>query len=588
MRRYPPGNRVSSLISGTLQGLLLVSLLLLSPFGVFPTPSLVDSSIELTANEPAMTIPTTSLETIRAPTGDLVPPEIAGISTPIETVSLPGAAAQQSTLPVAAPDSPYAATSFTVAAYQESAGGTVLNEPAAAENAGPIAIEPLLGYYSPNTIVELRSDGLWFVRPPYESPLVPTGDGSYYFTQGWLAGRLSYFSRNDAGGVSMMLLSDTGSWNEFARSGEIYNDLDPALAGRLAHILDQTIAETNVPGAILYVYLPGQGRWIGARGVSNVAQGIPMVPLDRIRIASVTKTFVATVILQLVSEGVLSLDDPVSKWLPGLVPNGNNITLRHLLNHTSGLYNYLDDGFVDLVLSDRSHIWSPQELVGYAVANPPYFAPGQAGRWHYSNTNYIVLGMVIERATGTPLAQQVRWRILEPLGMHNTYFDPDDGFGGGTVRGYVGGRDYTDLNMSFAWAAGGMVSTLEDLGRFMQALSGGALLDAQGMQSMHSFSDVYGAWGASQLTYGMGLMQDVMSVGPGPDGQPRPPGQGLVRGHTGGLTGYRSAMWYLPESRAVVIAAVNQMYYDPNILITSAMDEVLTYYDQTRTVAGDP
>jgi D-alanyl-D-alanine carboxypeptidase len=450
-------------------------------------------------------------------------------------------------------------------------------------NANGVAVEPLHGYYSPNTTITQRGDELWFIRPPYESPLVPNGDGTFVFAQGWLSGKLVYFTPNETGGVSLMLLSDAGTWNEFARSGEIYTDLDPALRGALEQVLEEAVSDSDLPGALLYVHIPGQGMWIGARGLADTEHGIPMVPHDRMRVASVTKTFVATVVLQLVEEGYLTLDDTIEQWMPGLVPNGEHITLRQLLNHTSGVYNYLDDGFVDRVVADPARIWTPQEIAMYAVVQPPYFSPGES--WYYSNTNYILLGMVVEHATGVSLADQVYWRILAPLELNHTYFDPDERQMGGVIQGYVWDRNYTNLNMSFAWAAGGMVSTVQDLGRFMQALSRGELLREDTFNAMHTFDSGHGAWGASHFSYGLGMMQDVMSIAPLPDGQPRPEAQGMVRGHTGGLTGYRTAMWYLPDSGITIVVGLNQMFIDPNILVTDTMDTLLAYQDQMNQAA---
>lgn len=438
-----------------------------------------------------------------------------------------------------------------------------------------VAIEPPLGYYSPNTTIERRGEELWFLRPPYASVLAPNGDGTFTFTSGWLAGRLVYFTHNETGGASIMLLADGGTWQEFARSGEIYADLSLALRGELAGRLERTIATTNVPGALLYVHIPGQGMWMAARGVSNRAVGIPMVPHDRVRVASVSKMFVAVVILKLAEEGVLSLDDTVEQWMPLLVPNGAQITIRQLLNHTSGIYDYLDNYIVSAYVRDRARIWSVHELVTYGVTRPTYFAPGEPGRWAYSNTNYLLLGMIIEHATGTSVAQQVRWRILDPLGMHNTFFEPYEPVPGGVVRGYLGSDDSTDINMSVAWAAGGMASTVEDLGRFAQALFEGRLLNPEPLAIMHEFVGANGAWGQPHINYGLGLMQNVLPAGHGPDGQPRHFSLGLVRGHTGALAGYRTSLWYMPETGVTIVVAANQMYYNPNALATEVMQVVL-------------
>jgi D-alanyl-D-alanine carboxypeptidase len=453
----------------------------------------------------------------------------------------------------------------------------------AAPTAAPV-VPPHRGDYSPNTTIEQRGDELWFIRPPYESPLVPNGDGTYHFLHGWLAGRHMYFTPNEAGGTSILVLADDGSWNEFARSGEIYDDLDPALIDALEGVLEHELAiAPHVPGAVLAVHLPGQGRWVGARGVSSRAHGgVPMVPHDRIHAASVSKLFVATVILQMHAEGTLSLDDTVEQWMPLLVPNGEHITLRHLLNHTSGIYNYLDDGFISHALRDRQRIWSQQELAMRGAIGQPYFSPGEPGRWHYSNTNYVLLGMVVEHATGTSLAQQVRWRILDSLGLHDTFFEPYETTSGGVAPGYLGNEDVSDMNMSIVWGAGGIVSTADDLSRFAQALFGGELLGPAEMQEMHRFVSVDGAWGTRDLVYGLGLMQDQMGIAPDSAGNPRPVTLGTVRGHTGALAGYRTAVWYLPASGAVVVVGANQMYYDANIIATAAINVLLAHAEHMQ------
>lgn len=458
-------------------------------------------------------------------------------------------------------------------AFTPHADPTELVAAAPQATAPPAEIAYLLGAYSPNTSIVWHDGALWFIRPPYQSRLVQAQDGTYRFTEGWLAGRPMQFAPNDVGGISVLLQADDGSWNEFARSGEIYPDLSPDLRRELENLLERAADAPDVPGALMYAHVPGQGIWMGARGVADRGQGIPMVPLDRFRIASVTKPFVATVVLQLMQEGWLTLDDTVERWLPGMVPNGDRITLRFLLNHTSGLYNYLDSGFINVVLRDRAKIWSPAELVSVATAREPYFAPGEPGRWRYSNTNYILLGMVVERATGNPLNYEVRQRIIQPLGLYNTYFDPYENLPGGPVRGYVAERDYTDLNLSFAWAAGGMVSTGEDLGKFAQALYGGALLGPEALATMLTLVNTQGAWDTTDLGYGMGMMQDLLRIQ-----HADPHAAGVAWGHTGGLIGYRTVMWFLPQTGVTVVVHLNQMYADPNPFATEAVDAIYRHY----------
>lgn len=456
-----------------------------------------------------------------------------------------------------------------VAASNRATPATVLTS-AHSTAVRPEEVAAFLGEYSPNTFVELRGDQLWFSRPPFESQLLPVGNGAFLFAQGWLTGLAMQFAPNEVGGISILIQSADGAWHEFARSGEIYPDLGPALIADLEHVLERALADQSLPGAVLYVHIPGRGMWLGARGLADRGRGIPMVPLDRIRIASVSKTFVATIVLQLMQEGWLTLDDTVERWLPGLVPNGDRMNLRHLLNHTSGLYNYLDNGFVNSVQADPGRIWQPEELVAVATAHEPYFGPGEPGRWRYSNTNYVLLGMVVERVTGNSLVSEIRSRILNPLNLYNTYFDPYESLPGGTAHGYAGNRDYTNLNLSFAWSAGNLVSTAEDLGRFADALFGGALLGSEALNTMLAFTSVHGEWGARNLVYGMGVMQDQMGITAAD-----PAALGVVRGHTGALTGFRTAMWYLPQSGITLVAGVNQMYADPNEIITDAMNVVL-------------
>lgn len=130
-----------------------------------------------------------------------------------------------------------------------------------------------IGEYSPNTRIEMRGDTIWFVRPPYESRMLPTTDGVYIFEAGWLAGRAAKFVNNESGGVSILLRADDGNWNEFARSGEIYTDLDPSLRAALAHTVEDQIRLLGLPGAVLYVHIDGQGEYIVARGVAGSGAG---------------------------------------------------------------------------------------------------------------------------------------------------------------------------------------------------------------------------------------------------------------------------------------------------------------------------
>jgi D-alanyl-D-alanine carboxypeptidase len=273
-----------------------------------------------------------------------------------------------------------------------------------------------------------------------------------------------------------------------------------------------------------------------AAGAARLDPRIPMRPGARVRVGSITKSFVATVTLQLVGEHRLRLDDTVQRWQPGLVPNGDHITVRQLLNHTSGIFDYTEDeAFLPAVLADPLHVYTPQQLVDIANAHPPVFAPGTS--WSYSNTGYVVLGLILERVTHRPLQALIRHRIIDPLRLRNTYLpirDPD--ISGYHAHGYVppslsdqippprGGPnryvDVTLLSPSIAWAAGALVSTPDDLHRFYRALLGGRLLRPAQLAAMKTMVEVQPGFG-----YGLGLYTSVTPCG-------------QVWGHNGGIPGY--------------------------------------------------
>ncbi|MFL6076143.1 MAG: serine hydrolase domain-containing protein [Mycobacteriales bacterium] len=313
--------------------------------------------------------------------------------------------------------------------------------------------------------------------------------------------------------------------------------------------LDRIVAD-GVPGVIAYGRENGRA-WRATSGVADLATGAPARPNDRVRIGSDTKAFVSTVLLQLEGEHRLSLSDSVERWLPGLVPNGAAITLRELLNHTSGLYNYTDDPRVlgPYLRGDRSYYWAPRDLVGVAVSHPPLFPPGT--RWSYSNTNYIVAGLVIEAVTHHDPVAEVYRRIIRPLGLTDTYFpvrDPD--IRGPHAHGYLtnlppggplpaGTVDVTEFSPSWAWTAGAIVSTAADLARFHRALIGGRLLrPAQQRELMTTVP-------AGDAAYGLGVGTVPLPCG-------------TVWGHSGDFLGYLTYGYLTPDlSRQAVLMATS-------------------------------
>jgi D-alanyl-D-alanine carboxypeptidase len=287
----------------------------------------------------------------------------------------------------------------------------------------------------------------------------------------------------------------------------------------LQRALDRVVA-AGVPGAVALVR-DGNRTIRLASGSGNLNAKTPMRTGDRFRVGSVTKTFVATVVLQLVGEGKLRLTDTVERWLPGVVPNGGRITLRMLLNHTSGLFDYGGDRkWLAAAYRDPMRDWPPREIVAVATAHKPHFAPG-AG-WSYSNTNYVVLGLIVEAATKHPLATELRHRILTPLQLHGTSLPTQPRIGGRYAHGYFLRplQDVSDGSPSVVWAAGALVSTADDIATFYRALLGGRLLSPELLREMRTTVTP-----ASGFSYGLGLQK---LDGP----------CGTFWGHSGGSPGY--------------------------------------------------
>ncbi|WP_164842513.1 serine hydrolase domain-containing protein [Actinoplanes solisilvae] len=243
----------------------------------------------------------------------------------------------------------------------------------------------------------------------------------------------------------------------------------------LQQALDELVAE-GAPGALAELR-DEHGTWRAASGVAELGTERPVDPAGWFRIGSVTKTFTATVVLQLVAEGRVGLDDTVQRWLPDVVPGAAAITIRQLLNHTSGLYNYTRDLTPYGILRDRFRRWTPHEVILPARRKAPDFPPGTARA--YNNTAFVLLGMLIEKVTNSPYGDQIARRMLRPLDLRRTRDDverlPEP-----HAHGYlaVAGEpvDVSVYNSSQAGSAGGMISTAADLNRFFAELLTGNLL----------------------------------------------------------------------------------------------------------------
>jgi D-alanyl-D-alanine carboxypeptidase len=298
----------------------------------------------------------------------------------------------------------------------------------------------------------------------------------------------------------------------------------PLREQRLQNLLDELV-NAGAAGVLIH-YRDESGEWRGSSGLAELGTDRPVDPDGWFRVGSVTKTFTAAVVLSLVGDGQVALDDSCEVLLPGLVPDGHGITVRQLLNHTSGLYNYTDD-MPDAAEIVRGHFdhWDPQRALRMAFAHEPLFEPGTA--WSYSNTNYIVLGVLIESVTRGSYAEAVRTRVLDPLDLRRTIVPGDDvKLPDPHAHGYlsVDGElvDMAELNASQAWAAGEIVSTAADLNRFYAALLTGDLLQPSELQAMLTTVDN----GGPDRGYGLGIGRHQLADGV------------VVWGHNGGIFGY--------------------------------------------------
>ena len=272
-------------------------------------------------------------------------------------------------------------------------------------------------------------------------------------------------------------------------------------------------------------------------------------PMDgEVRVGSNTKTFVAVVVMQMVQEGKVGLDEPIETYLPGLIKgegvDGSRITVRQLLQHTSGLPEYTDTtpGSGD-IFQIKDHYIPPRDLLDTALGKPAAFEPGT--QWKYTNTNYIVLGMLIERVSQRPVGEQIDERIVKKLGLSHTYFPApgDRSIKGTHPQGYhlsAGGKleDITEMDPAWAWAAGAMVSTPSELNTFFQAVLDGRLLSQASIDEMKKGVDT----GAGGAVYGLGLIGTPLSCG------------GTSWGHNGGIHGYRTYDAVGPDGTAVTVA----------------------------------
>ncbi|EFL16204.1 serine hydrolase domain-containing protein [Streptomyces sp. C] len=342
-----------------------------------------------------------------------------------------------------------------------------------------------------------------------------------------------------------------------------FPELTPAVAAKLDEAVQDTLREAKVPGVIVGLWAPGKGSYVKTFGVADKETGARMRTDFYTRIGSQTKTFTVTALLRLVDQGKVGLDDPIGTYVSG-VPNGDRITLRELAGMRSGLFNYSeDDAFDKALTTEGTRPFTPQQLLAYSFKHPVNFAPD--AKFEYSNTNLILLGLVIEKVTGQPLQQVLKQQVIDPAGLHHTLFPTNAAFPSPHAQGYTDQSasgdivNATDWNPSWAWAAGAMISDLEDLRSWAKTLATGTLLKPATQAERLKTTSV----GIPGAGYGLGLF-DV---------------QGWI-GHNGSLPGYESLGVYLPEERATLVVILNtDALHDgqePSTLFGEAITEIVT------------
>lgn len=328
-------------------------------------------------------------------------------------------------------------------------------------------------------------------------------------------------------------------------AGEV-RTLTPAVTRQLDQRVQQVMREANVPGVSVGLWTAGQGSYVRSFGIADKSDGRTMSPQLYMRMGSETKTFTVTALLKLVDEGKVGLDDPIGSYVGG-VPGGDRITLRELAGMRSGLFNYSEDpGFFKALTSDPQRPFTPQQLLAYAFRHPVLFPPGQ--KFFYSNTNLILLGLVVEKASGRPIQDYIQDNILAPAGLHHTLFPTDAAFPSPHAQGYT---DQTATgkvegtagwNPSWAWAAGAMISDLDDLRVWARTVATGVLPDGTTLISPATQKQRLTTPPTTIPGAGYGL--GIFNV------------QGWI-GHNGSLPGYESLTIYLPSAQATLVVLLN-------------------------------
>jgi D-alanyl-D-alanine carboxypeptidase len=333
---------------------------------------------------------------------------------------------------------------------------------------------------------------------------------------------------------------------------------------KITDAVEEVMKEEQIPGAIVGVWQKGKPAYEESFGVRDKKTKKPMSTGLYMRIGSETKTFTGTAVLQLVKEGKVGLDEPISKYVDG-VPNGENITVRELGEMRSGLLSYsANEEWALKFVGNPFFQWQPSELLPYSFGKPPVFAPGT--QFNYSNTNTILLGMLIENVSGEPLHTYIANHILKPLGLSKTHFPTGAEFPNPHAQGYtkqtLNGKETvsTNWNPSWGWAAGAMTSDLHDLRIWAKAVATGATLTPAIQKERERFIP---AEGLEPAAYGFALFNI----------------KGWI-GHNGSLPGYQSLTVYEPKLKTTMVILLNSDIApnanEPSTLVGQAITKVIT------------
>ncbi|MEO8149643.1 MAG: serine hydrolase [Bacteroidia bacterium] len=343
---------------------------------------------------------------------------------------------------------------------------------------------------------------------------------------------------------------------------------DTLWANRFQTVLDSVVAANNIKGASAAVLYPGQGIWTGVSGISSA--GVPVTADMRFGIGSNTKLFIATVMAKLQEQGVLSLDDHLYQWLPAYPYIDSTTTIRQLLNHQSGIFDFLNDNpsmWSDSIWADTSRFWTPQEIL--ATIGPPHFAPGHG--YSYSNTNYLLAGMIIDTATGISWVQNLHNIIFNPLNMDSTFVGAFEAPNGPVAHEWV--NNTTELinspmtaEYSQAAGAGALLSTAGEMVQWYSALFSGAIIADSSLQEVIDFEPT--------SFYGLGVAVGDYNL------------LHLNYNHTGGMLGYISLMWYDVQTKSVLCILTNGGVTDLNLVIVPIINVLYNDYPKQQNDAG--